>query len=408
MGDEAPPTGATAPSPDELLRVLSDSELHRLQIGGAVRLRHFVVTLAREGYDRRARHPAGRGHRPPPIVESEEAGVGFAAAFSEDEEFDEIAESEQFDDSYSTVAHHDVVSGPGRLDRRRSAPVADWLAQSRVDAAATGGSPRPARLVVVDVAPLLRLVVLQRRRDGHSRHAGLRRAGLRGYVRRRSHGRVAPTRSDLRGARRRHGCGATLEGSRVSNRARLVGALAYAAMPLGLNSIGQGRVDVLFAVASLPYIVRRSLNRWTSRAFVASPLRRPVPFGHSRLAHHEAGQRMTLIMIVALCARWRPPRWWVRRLVIVGVMISRSLSPIPGSAFRGSHSLGSLVFNVAIFLLPMTLDVVFAGRRSVEIFGLPRGPWSVPSFSVSCCVTWTAPSGRRGGVGCCRRRRSSR
>ncbi len=29
----------------------------------------------------------------------------------------------------------------------------------------------------------------------------------------------------------------------------------------------------------------------------------------------------------------------------------------------------------------MTLDVIFAGRRSVEIFGLPRGPWSVPSFS---------------------------
>ena len=30
----------------------------------------------------------------------------------------------------------------------------------------------------------------------------------------------------------------------------------------------------------------------------------------------------------------------------------------------------------------MTLDVIFAGRRSVEIFGLPRGPWSVPSFSL--------------------------
>jgi hypothetical protein len=29
----------------------------------------------------------------------------------------------------------------------------------------------------------------------------------------------------------------------------------------------------------------------------------------------------------------------------------------------------------------MTIDVVLAGRRAFEIFGLPRGPWSVPSFS---------------------------
>jgi hypothetical protein len=29
----------------------------------------------------------------------------------------------------------------------------------------------------------------------------------------------------------------------------------------------------------------------------------------------------------------------------------------------------------------MTIDVFLAGRRAFEIFGLPRGPWSVPSFS---------------------------
>jgi GT2 family glycosyltransferase len=65
------------------LRVLSDAELHRLQIGGAVRLRHFFVTLLREGYDR------ARGILPHEVDDERldepvEVGVGFAAAFSED------------------------------------------------------------------------------------------------------------------------------------------------------------------------------------------------------------------------------------------------------------------------------------------------------------------------------------
>src|SRR5665213_3099979 len=76
-----------------VLRVLSDAELRRLQVGGASRLKHFFVTLLREGYDR------ARGILPPEeeveiFDEPVDVGVGFAAAFSEDEEFDEIAQSE--------------------------------------------------------------------------------------------------------------------------------------------------------------------------------------------------------------------------------------------------------------------------------------------------------------------------
>ena len=36
--------------------------------------------------------------------------------------------------------------------------------------------------------------------------------------------------------------------------------------------------------------------------------------------------------------------------------------------------------NVAILLLPLTIDVGLAGGRALGVFGLARGPWSAPSF----------------------------
>jgi hypothetical protein len=47
---------------------------------------------------------------------------------------------------------------------------------------------------------------------------------------------------------------------------------------------------------------------------------------------------------------------------------------------RPGRLLGSLVGNVAVFLAPMTIDVILAGRRALGVFGLPVGPWSAPSF----------------------------
>ena len=73
------------------VRVLADTQLHRLQVGGAQRLERFVVTLVRHGLDR------ARGILPeePAPVEDAGDGVGFAAAFSEAEEFDELGASEE-------------------------------------------------------------------------------------------------------------------------------------------------------------------------------------------------------------------------------------------------------------------------------------------------------------------------
>src|SRR5271169_3351789 len=73
------------------VRVLSDAELHRLQVGGAHRLKRFGVVLVREGLDR-ARGILPAAEPEPALDEGADAGVGFGAVFAENEEFDEIPE----------------------------------------------------------------------------------------------------------------------------------------------------------------------------------------------------------------------------------------------------------------------------------------------------------------------------
>ena len=93
------------------IQVLSDEELRRLQVGGASRLKRFFVLLVREGLDR------ARGILPPEALEDHELdadAVGFAAAFSEEEEFDEIPESRDDGAAPPAVTGPDVVSLAGR------------------------------------------------------------------------------------------------------------------------------------------------------------------------------------------------------------------------------------------------------------------------------------------------------
>jgi hypothetical protein len=117
-------------------------------------------------------------------------------------------------------------------------------------------------------------------------------------------------------------------------------------------------------------------------SFRPVPYSEPVPFGHRGWRTSEAGQRMVLIMLVAIVSAMAPATLVVVALVVVGVVVARLFEPDSGKSFRGSwRLLGSILVNVAIFLLPMTINVIFAGRRALEIFGLSRGPWSVPSFS---------------------------
>ncbi len=362
------------------LRVLSDADLRRLQVAGASRVKEFFVTLLREGYDR------ARGILPPSspveaVVDDETSGVGFAAAFSEVEEFDEIPLSQtlawrrrpaRFLTSFRSQAAAVTLVALGWMIGARNlvamhlplvgrlAPLDSWWSTWRhffaswsPNGVGTGTPAMPGYgvLAVAGTFVFGRMGVLPR---------------------------VVLIFAVPIGA---WGVARLLKG-RVSNRARVVAALSYAALPVGLNAIAQGRVDVLVVVAGLPFVVRRLFELMDVPGFRARPYDAPVPFGHRGWRTTLAGQRMVVIMVVALMSALAPATLVVTGLVIVGVNVARWFEPDAESTFRHSwRLLGAIAFNVAIFLLPMTVDTIFAGRRAPAVFGLSRAPWSVPSFS---------------------------
>jgi hypothetical protein len=168
---------------------------------------------------------------------------------------------------------------------------------------------------------------------------------------------------------------------RVSNRARVIAAVAYMALPLGIDMVSQGRIDVLFVVAGLPFIVRRLFELMDVPGFRTQPYSDPVAFGHRGWRTTLSGQRMLAVMLIALLTAMAPATLIVVTLVILGVFLARLFEPDEDvNTARPWRFLGSMWVNVAILLLPLTIDVGLAGRRALGVFGLARGPWSVPSF----------------------------
>jgi GT2 family glycosyltransferase len=349
-------------------RVLADADLHRLQIAGVTRLKKFVVTLVREGLDR------ARGILPPEEIapdEGPEAGVGFAAAFAESEEFDEIAESEEL-----VASRH-----PSRLltsFRSQASLVAGllvlWALGSR-------------NLVAMHLPLIGRLTPLDSWWTTW-RHffaswsptgTGTSAPGMPGYAVLAFAGTFVVGRMGILprlalilavplGA---YGVARLLK-DRVSNRARVVAVVAYFAGALGLNMINQGRIDVLVVVAGLPFVVRRLFDLLGVAGF-----RRPegpsVAFGVAGWRASAAGQRMVVVILVAMMSALAPATIVALVVIVAGVALV-------GATSRPLRLLTSVLLSVAIFLAPLTIDTVLAGRRALEVFGLARGPWSSPNF----------------------------
>jgi GT2 family glycosyltransferase len=359
-------------------RVLSDAELLRLQDVGASRLTRFFLVLLREGL------ASARGILPEALAETEGPsgetadGVGFAAAFAEDEVFDEglgraeapVRPSRFLTSFRSQALVIVVVALLWALGARdlvtmhlpligRLAPLDSWWSTWRHFFASWSpngvgttapGVPGYGVLGVAGTFVLGRMGILPR-------------LALIGAV---PLGAIGVAR--------------LLKG-RVSNRARVIAAVAYMALPTGLNMIGQGRVDVLAVVAGLPFIVRRLFDLLDVPGFRATPYSAPFPFGQRGWRTTEAGQRMSAIMLIALVSALAPATVVAVALVVVGVTLSRWIEPDERCRVRPWRLLGSIVFNVALFLLPLTVDTAIAGRRALGTFGDVRGPWTVPDFS---------------------------
>ena len=364
------------------IQVLSDLELRRLQVGGASRLKRFVLILLREGLDR------ARGVLPPEAlsthaaadVDEEADTVGFAATFSEEEEFDEIPKSpglelrrrpSRFLTTFRSqaamvvtvmvlwligsrnlvVAHLPLIGGLAPLDSWWTT-WRHFFATWSANGVGTGspGAPGYAVLAFAGTFVLGRMGILPR--------LVLVFAIPVGAI----------------------GISRLLKG-RVSNRARVIAAVSYMALPMGLNMVSQGRVDVLVVVAGLPFVVRRLFELLDVTGFRTQPYSDPVQFGHRGWRTTQSGQRMVAVMLIAILGAMAPAMFVVVGLIVLGVVLARLLE-LEEYDFSGPwRFLGSLWLNAAILLLPLAVDVALAGRRAPEVFGLSRGPWSTPSFA---------------------------
>jgi len=363
------------------LRVLADADLRRLQTGGAHRLKRFLVTLVREGLDRaRGILPEAEPGAEPVEDEDEgvDAGVGFGSTFAEAEEFDEIPES-------------DDVHRPLRVlvsFRSQAAVILTvavlWLIGSR-NLVATH-LPLIGRLAPLDSWwTTWRHFFASWSTNGVGSGApGMPGYGVIGFAGTFVFGRmgVLPRLALIASAPLGAIGVARLLKGRVSNRARVIAAISYLALPVGMNMIAQGRIDVLAVVAGLPFVVRRLFALIGVPGFPVSPFADPVPFGRRGWRATEAGQRTVTVLLVALLSALAPATLVVVVLVVVGVVVAHALERDPDETLRQPwRQLGRVVGLTAILLAPMTLDTVLAGRRALELVGLARGPWSTPDFA---------------------------
>lgn len=359
-------------------RVLTDAQLRRLQDAGASRLQHFFLVLVREGLQ------SARGILPDALDETEGPsgetpdGVGFAAAFAEDEVFDEgigldherVRPSRFLTTFRSQALVLGLVALLWAIGARnlvathlpligRLAPLDSWWSTWRhffaswsPNGVGTGapGMPGYGVLGVAGTFVLGRMGVLPR-----LVLIGAVPLGAFGVARL------------LRG--------------RASNRARVVAAVAYLALPTGLNMIGQGRIDVLAVVAGLPFIVRRLFDLLDVPGFRSTPFGERVPFAHRGWRTSEVGQRTSAAVVIALVSALAPATLVVVAVVIAGVSLARVLEPDDGHRGAPWRLLGAIVGTVAVLLLPMTIDTVMARRRALGLFGGVRGPWSAPTFA---------------------------
>jgi GT2 family glycosyltransferase len=370
---------------------LSDTNLRRLQVGGANRIKAFANKLVREGYD------TARGMLPEEDEQQRQedrvdAGVGFGSSFAENDEFDEISEnpnfalrhrpSKVFTSFRSQILLIGVVASVWGVATRnlvsmhlpligRLAPLDSWWSTWRhffaswsPSGVGTGTPGMPGYGLIAFFGTFV-----------FGRMGTLPRIMLIMAV---PIGAIGIAR---------------LLKYKVSNRARILASIGYLTMPLGANMIAQGRIDVLVIVATAPFIVRRIFELLDVPGYRTQPYTQSVPFGHRGWRTSESGQRMMLVMLTALSIAMAPAVAFVPLLVVAGVWLARQFEPdnldAPVYPWR---LLGSILGTTVWFLLPLAADTLLAGRRALEVFGLRRGPWSSPDL-------WAIVRGADGGFG---------
>ncbi len=182
-----------------------------------------------------------------------------------------------------------------------------------------------------------------------------------------------------------------------SQRASLVGGVAYLAMALAYNAIGQGRWGALVIYAGTPWVFG-SLFRATGAA----------PYGHGNQTQDPGAQgapegtSATLSTSMRLVA-WTDRHGTLRRVVALGLLEAVLISFVPAAAivvvvtalalllssclfgdWRGAWralrvAVGATLV-AALICLPWVIGVLSAGRGAVQVFGVPIPASSAASW----------------------------
>jgi GT2 family glycosyltransferase len=358
-------------------RALDDHDVRRLQVAGASRLQTFGSRLVHEGVD------VARGALVPATIavahETDEPldhTVGFGAAFSDDASFDEL-------DDLGHRAHRLHVGFLATLPTQ----VAVVLATAVLFLIAV-------RNLIASHLPLVgRLAPLDSWRAtwGHffatwsstgvgTGAPGVPGFGVLGFAGTFVFGRMGILpRAALVCAIPLGALGIwrLLKGA-ASNRARLVGAIAYVCVALGPNLVAAGRVDVLAALALLPFLTRRLLVVAGVVPFAADDDEPdgPAPSSwHSRRLRRVVGLGALEALVVA-----------VDPAVGVAFLVAALGFVLGGAAVgdrRGPRVLGTALgasIVAAVLLAPLAVDTLGAGTSGLSVFGAPSGPWSLPGL----------------------------
>ena len=354
------------------IRTESDRTIRSLQAKGATRARTFVATLFHHGFD------VALGVIP--VAEEPEVGseltASFGGAFSDDEGFDEL------DDLGRRGTRH---AGRRRLSSARSIMGLGALAALIF----LIGS---RNLIGVRLPLLGELLPLQSwGATWHMAFATWQPAGLGsgspgqpGYL---SLGLLGTVTLGQMGAAVRllllagipvgaYGVAKLLRDV-ASGRARLLAAVAFGCLALGVNAIAAGQVGAVVALAAMPSILRRSM-----RFLGASPFDQPFEVGPSiatrgwRRTH--LGQVMALALLLALVGSLAPAVVVATAVSAIGLIVfgfTATNHPV-----RGASSIALALVISLVLLAPMLVPAAAAGLSGLGAFGAASSPWSQPGL----------------------------
>ncbi len=351
-----------------ILRTISDHAIHKQMTPGPVRLRRFIVALARHGFD------VARGALVPEEHTEDSASSSFGGAFSDDETFDELDElaerstrRRRWGSAQALSVLTVVIAAAFALGSRnllgarlpmigQLIPLRSWGAMFHM----VTGSWQSAGLGTT--AP------------GHPGYAvifllGILTLGHVGFV----------IRTLLLVSLPFGAIGvARLIGPIATGRARVLAGATYLATGLGINAISAGSVSTTFALGAMPFLLRRVLRLARVAPFDQSfsPKTRVGTRGWRMSATGQAASLALLLTVVGAISPATIPVLEIAALSVLflGLVLS------PGEAFVGQGRIASAVIGSLVLLAPLTIPGLVSGSGFLGIFGTAQASWASPGF----------------------------